>query len=170
MLACAIGDMEGGVVISQDVPNTFFRTSFPSDPSGKICISRIRGLIVDWLVDMNPSTYKGKFLCKKGQKGLYLEVLKEIYRMLVDSILWYRKVKKDLESVGFEFNPYEPCVANGKVNGKQQILRFHVDDMLVSHMAPKVNDYLSAWSQKKYGRLKHVEVTWSGKYIFLASF
>ena len=83
MLACAIGDMEGGVVISQDVPNTFFRTSFPSDPSGKICISRIQGLIVDWLVDMNPSTYKGKVLCKKGQKVLYLEVLKAIYLMLV---------------------------------------------------------------------------------------
>ena len=131
-------------MMSQDVPYSFILTSMPSDPSGKGFIIKIRGLIVEWLVDMNLSTYKGKFLCKKGQNVLYLEVLKAIYRMLVDSILWYRKVTKDLESVGFEFNPYDPCVANGKVNGEQQILRFHVDNMLVSHMAPKVNNECSA--------------------------
>ena len=35
--------------------------------------------------------------------------------------------------MGFEVNPYDPCVANKMVNGHQMTIRWHVDDLKVSH-------------------------------------
>lgn len=43
---------------------------------------------------------------------LYLEVVKVIYSMSVAAILWYWLIQKDLEGIGFVFNPYDKCVAN----------------------------------------------------------
>ena len=56
------------------------------------------------------------------------------------SLFWYKKFRKGLESVGFEFNAYDPCVANRIVDGKQHTVRFHVDDILSSHVDRNVND------------------------------
>jgi hypothetical protein len=39
--------------------------------------------------------------------------------MIKSPLLFYRKLRKDLESIGFEVNPYDICVANKMVNGKQ---------------------------------------------------
>jgi hypothetical protein len=52
--------------------------------------------------------------------------------------------------LGFTPNPYEPCVQNRIVNGKQQTICFHVDDCKVSHIDPKVNDELEAELRKEY--------------------
>ena len=76
---------------------------------------------------------------ERGTKVLYLQVLRALYGMLVAAILWYQKLRKDLESIGFKINPYDPCVANRMVKGKQQTVVFHVDDLKCSHMDKKVN-------------------------------
>jgi hypothetical protein len=34
---------------------------------------------------------------------------------------------------GFETNPYDWCVANKAINGKQCTVRWHVDDLKISH-------------------------------------
>ena len=51
-------------------------------------------------------------------------------------LLFYHKLRKELEDFGFEINPYDPCVANKVVNGPQMTVTWHVDDLKVSH-----NDY-----------------------------
>ena len=56
-----------------------------------------------------------------------------------------------MEEIGFEFNPYDPCLVNRDVNGKEKTIRFHVDDLLSSHVDPKVNDDFFDWMQDKYG-------------------
>ena len=71
--------------------------------------------------------------------------------MLVAAILWYQKLRKDLESIGFKINPYNPCVANWMVKGKQQTVVFHVDDLKCSHMDKKVNSNFLNWLHQKYG-------------------
>ena len=63
---------------------------------------------------------------------LYLEILRAIYGMLVAILLWYRKIKSDLESEGFVFNPDDSCIANRIHRKEQQTIRLHVDDMLVA--------------------------------------
>ena len=43
-------------------------------------------------------------------------------------------------SKGFEVKPYDPFVANWMKNGKQHTIRFHVDEVLASHVDKRVND------------------------------
>ena len=37
---------------------------------------------------------------------MYVQMLKALYGMLVSSILYYKKFRKDKESIGFEVSPY----------------------------------------------------------------
>ena len=54
--------------------------------------------------------------------------------MLRAALLFYKRLRKDLENMGFGVNPYDPCVANMMVNGAQCTVCWHVDDLKVSHM------------------------------------
>ena len=65
--------------------------------------------------------------------------------MLESAMLFYKKLKKDLESIGFKFNPYNPCVANCIINGKQHTVCWHVDDIKSSHVDKKVQDEFKDW-------------------------
>ena len=78
--------------------------------------------------------------------------------MLTASLLWYRKFRTDLEKIGFRFNDFNSCVANREVDGSQHTIRYHVDDVILSHCNSKVNDDFARWADKFYGRLKPVEV------------
>ena len=55
------------------------------------------------------------------------------------------------------FNDYDLCVANKVVNGKQQTVQFHVDDLMLNHADRKVNDKFLKWLNCEYGM--HAEVT-----------
>ena len=72
-----------------------------------------------------------------------------------------------MESIGFIFNPYDGCIANRIVNGKQHTVRFHVDDLMASHMNPKVNDKFLEWLNKKYGSHGKVKATRGKVHEFL---
>jgi hypothetical protein len=88
---------------------------------------------------------------------LYVEVLKAIYGMLEAALLWYKTFRKDLEDNGLMINPYDPCVANKKVQGSQQTILFHVDNLKSSHKMKPVNDRFENWLNQKYG--EHGKVT-----------
>jgi len=46
------------------------------------------------------------------------------------------------KNLGFKLNPYDPCVANLKVNGKQLTIAWYVDDTKISHEDPRVVTWL----------------------------
>jgi hypothetical protein len=79
-------------------------------------------------------------LPKTGQKALIVECLNAVYETLVAALLYYKKFVKSLKSKGFNLNPYDPCVANKIVEGKQITVCFHVDDCKLSHEHPKLID------------------------------
>ena len=72
--------------------------------------------------------------------------------MLISAMLWYNKFRSNLENIGFEFNPYNPCVANRIISEKQHTIRFHVDNLLSSHVDSIVNNKFHAWLEKTYGK------------------
>ena len=82
---------------------------------------------------------------ENGKKVLYVEVLQALYGMLIAAMLWYKEFRTSLESIGFKFNPYDPCMANRMVNKLQHTVRFHVDDLKSSHKDPEVNTKFLAW-------------------------
>ena len=86
-----------------------------------------------------------------------------IYGMLVVTLMWYWRIRKDLEKIGFTFNPYDPCITNRYAGEKQQTVRLHVDDMLVFCRDPSINEEFVAWCQRTYGELKPVKCVRGGK-------
>ena len=103
------------------------------------------------MVDIDPATYSKFVVFKRGEKVLYCNVLKAIYGMLISALLFYKKWKNDLLSIGYTINPYDPCIANKIINGKQHTITWHVDDLKISHVDPKVNDEFIKWVDKLYG-------------------
>jgi hypothetical protein len=53
--------------------------------------------------------------------------------MMKSALLFYRKLISELKGMGFEVNPYDPCVVNKMINGSQMMVRWHVDDLMISH-------------------------------------
>jgi len=79
--------------------------------------------------------------------------------MLMASLLYYKKFKNDIEEIGFVLNPYDPCVANRNVKGRQHTVVWHVEDLKSSHIDKTVNDDFLGWLEEKYasdqiGKLK----------------
>ena len=54
--------------------------------------------------------------------------------MLKSVLLFYTKLVSDLKAYDFKVNPYDPCVANGMMNWKQMTVKWHVDNLKVSHV------------------------------------
>ena len=72
-------------------------------------------------------------MISKGKSLLYDQIQKAFYGLLRSALLFYRKLVKDLDSYGFQINPYDPCVANNIINNNQMTLLWHVSDLKVSH-------------------------------------
>ena len=58
-------------------------------------------------------------------------------------------------------------VCNRIVNNKQHTVRFHVDDILSSHVDAKFNDEFHTWLDSTFGELKKVTVSRGKKNTFL---
>jgi hypothetical protein len=145
-------------VMTCDIPNAFIQAYLPKkEPGEDRVVMKITGVLVDMLVNINPELYGPAIVLENHKKVLYVEVLKAMYGMLEAALLWYTTFRKDLDDIGFVFNPYDPCVANKKVQGLQQTILFHVDNLKSSHKLQSVNDKFEKWLNSMYG--KHGKVT-----------
>jgi hypothetical protein len=159
-LTAAIDAKEKRDVMSTDIPNAFIQANIPKAKDGKDrVIMKLTGPLLEMLVKEDPNLYGPYVVIEKGKKVLYLQVLRALYGMLVAALLWYKKFREDLEGEGFEFNPYDPCIANRWVDHKRHTVRFHVDDLMSSHVDPKVNDDFLKWLNKMYGSHGEVKAT-----------
>ena len=116
---------------------------------------------------IQPDKYGNCIIYENGVKTVYVAVLRAIYGMLVSALLWYKKFKSNLEEQGFKFNVYDPCMANKMIDGKQQTIRLHLDDLMSSHKDLKVNDNFLKWLNKKYGEHGKVQTTRGKKHDYL---
>ena len=58
-----------------------------------------------------------------------------------------------MELDGFEINPYDTCVANKIVNGKQCTVVWHVDDLKISHVEKSVVEDVVKNLEATYGEM-----------------
>ena len=149
-LQAKIDAYENRDIMVNDVPNTFIQSLIELKPGQERVIMTIVGILVDIPVEKNPARYKDYVVYENGKKVLYVELLKALYGMLSASLMLYKKFRKDLEDYGFTFNDYDPCVVNKVVNGKMLTIRYHVDDIMSSHVDSKVNDEFLMWLNKMY--------------------
>ena len=73
------------------------------------------------MVQVAPNLYR-KYITvdKKGTAILYVKIQKTLYGLLRSVLLFYNELVANLESDGFVLNPYDSCVENKIVDGKQK--------------------------------------------------
>ena len=81
-----------------------------------------------------------------------MELLKALYGTLRAARLFWEKLSKTLVEWGFEINPYDRCVANKMVNGKQLTVGWHVDDLKISHVDTTVVDQFINDLDREFGK------------------
>ena len=149
LLTSIVDAHEGREVAVIDIPNAYIQTHV-DDPKDRVII-RITGVVVDWLVKAAPKVYEPYVVInKRGEKSLLVECHNAIYGTMVAGLLYYRKFTSSLKERGFEMNPYDPCVWNKTIKGKQLTICFHVDDCKISHVNVRVVDYTIDWLRKEY--------------------
>jgi len=125
-----------------DIPNAFIQTN-----NEKLKSHHKTHYV---LVEIDPDSH-GPYLTKENEvSALHLEILKALCGMMVSSLLFCRKLRKDLEQLGFKVNPCDICLANKMINGEQFTVLWHVDDLKISHKDKKVVDQFIQWAIKKH--------------------
>ena len=66
------------------------------------------------------------------------------------AVLYYKIFVKNLKSIGFALNPYDPCVTNKTFQYKQLTVVWHVDDIKVAHVDLIVVANIEYWLKKTY--------------------
>jgi hypothetical protein len=152
LLTAVIDAKENRDVAVIDIPNAFVQTRLEDDVDK--AIMRLRGKLVELMVKVAPEIYtKYVIINSKGETVLYVRLLNALYGIMKAALLYYQRFVTDLKSVGFEINPYDPCVANKTVKGKQLTVVFHVDDLKVSHVRATVVTKMADWLRTTYERL-----------------
>ena len=138
---------QGTCVAVLDIANAFLHSENDEE-----ILMLLRGKLAEMMVQVDPMMYR-KYVpySAKGQAMLYVKLIKALYGMLRATLLFYKRLRSDLEDMGFEVNPYDPCVTNKTVNGKQMTIRWHVDDLKVSHLDKNAVTALALKLAKMYG-------------------
>jgi hypothetical protein len=149
LLSCIIDAEEHRDVSVVDIPNAFVQTCVENEKD--MAFIKIRGILVDILVEIAPEAYKSYVSQdKKGNKQLLVQCQNALYGTMVASLLYYRKFVKSLTDIDFIINPYDPCIANKIIEGKQRTICFHVDDCKLSHHKKTVMDRMIGYLRQEY--------------------
>jgi hypothetical protein len=107
------------------------------------------------MIQIAPEVFRKYMMVdRKGTKILYVKLQKALYGLMRASLLFYRKLRKELKDYGFVINPYDPCVANMTTKtGKQLPVVWHVDNLMALCGDPfelmKVSCYLGKLHRPK---------------------
>eukprot|EP00957_Ditylum_brightwellii_P198690 15143924-Ditylum_brightwellii.AAC.1 len=80
----------------------------------------LEGKLAELLVKTTPNIYrKYPGVGRDNKPVLCVQLQKALYGCLKSALLFYKRLVQDLQEFGFKINPYDPCVANKTVKGKQ---------------------------------------------------
>ena len=149
LLTAIIDAKENRDVAIVDIPNAFIQTVVERDADRVIL--RLRGTIVEMMLQVAPEVY-AEFVTvdKRGNKTLLVECANAIYGTMVAGLLYYRKFAASLTGDEFVMNPYDPCVWNKVIDGKQCTICFHVDDCKISHVSDAIVSDVIEWLRRDY--------------------
>ena len=146
-LTAVVDAWENRKVAVLDVPGAFMQVDMD-----ELVHVRFRGEMVDKLLEIDYDLYSSYVSEEKGEKVMYVELLKALYGTLRAARLFWEKLRgKLVNDWGFIPNRYDSCVVNKMVNGKQLTVAWHVDDLKVSHVAESALDEFIAMMGKEFG-------------------
>ena len=158
LLSIIIDAHEGRDVATADVAGAYLK-AYMND----FVIMKFTGQSVDILCEMNPEHVKF-VTTEKGVKVLYVRLIKALYGCVKSALLWYEMFYSSLQVMGFELNPYDPCVANAMIEGKKCTIAWYVDDNKISHEDPEVVSMIIRKIEERFGKMT---VTRGKEHVFL---
>ena len=72
-----------------------------------------------------------------------------------------------VDTLGFTVNPYDWCVSNKQINGKQCTIGWYVDDLKLSHVETDVLEDILSKLQQKWGKEAPLTVTHGKVHVYL---
>ena len=129
ILSCVIDALEGRDVATVDIPGAFMQADMDEEVHIKL-----EGPMADILIKLDPKFYSQYVVIENGKRVIYAVLLKALYGTLRAALLFWQKLTAQLKEWGFKINPYDWCVANKVINGKQCTICWHIDDLKISHV------------------------------------
>ena len=154
MLSCTIDAKEERDVGTVDLPGAFMQ----ADMEGTVHM-KLEGKMAELLVRIAPSLYRKHIRMEKGRMVLYVQLMKALYGTLKAALLFWKRLSSQLIRWGFELNPYDSCVANKVINGKQCTILWHVDDLKISHVEADVVTNIITLLELEFGKDAPLTVT-----------
>lgn len=133
LISCTIDANERRDVASVDVPGAFMHTNMD-----ELVHMRLEGTMAELVIKLDPELYRKYAINERGKTVLYVELRKALYGTLRAALLFWKKLSDTLKSWDFIINPYNWCVANKMIEGKQCTILWHVNDLKILHEDPEV--------------------------------
>jgi Reverse transcriptase (RNA-dependent DNA polymerase) len=147
MLSCVIDAEEERDVTTVDIPGAFMQADMEDTVHMKM-----EGKMAELLVRIDPKLYRKFVQMENGKMVLYVELKKALYGTLKAALLFWRLLSTKLSGWGFTANPYDSCVMNKEINGKQCTVLWHVDDLKISHKNADVVTQVIELLETEFGK------------------
>jgi Reverse transcriptase (RNA-dependent DNA polymerase) len=154
-ISAMIDARENRAVMTCDIPGAFMQADIDETVHVKF-----EGEIADLLVKVDPKVYTPFLKYEYGKPVIYVELQKALYGTLQAAMLFWKELTAYLvDELGFVINPYDRCVANKIVNGKQCTILWHVDDLKISHVDQQVLEDILDSLNRRFGKEQPLTVT-----------
>jgi hypothetical protein len=120
---------------------------------------KLEGMMAEILAKIDPRLYEKILVTERGKRVMYVKLQKALYGTLTASLLFWKDLCKYLGKEGFTANPYDSCVMNKMIDGKQCTVLWHVDDLKISHVDAAVTEAILAGLNSRYGKDGPLTVT-----------
>ena len=115
IITSTIETHEGRDVAVIDLPDAFLNAD-----NNEQTLMLFKGKLAELIVQNDPQMYRKQIIKNsKGEPMLYVLLSKALYGLLQSALLFYSKLRAELEDFGFTVNQYDPCVANKIINDSQ---------------------------------------------------
>lgn len=142
-----------------DVPGAFMQADMD-----ELVHVRFTRKMLDLLIKIDAEMYKPCVVIEGKERVMYVELLKALYGTVQAARLFWEKLSGKLLEWGFTPNPYDPCVMNKIIKGKQLTVAWHVDDLKASHVLSTVVDKFIEDMEREFGKETPInkQVAWKG--------
>lgn len=128
---------------------------------------RIDGKMAHLLLEIDPEMYQPYVKYEQGQAVIYVELLKALYGTLRAAGLFWECLSSQLQEWGYVINPYDSCVANKVINGKQCTITWHVNNLKISHVDEQVVHEIISQLRNEFGQQVDLSTSFGQKQDYL---
>jgi hypothetical protein len=136
LLTAMIDAIENRDVAVVDIPGAFIQVDMD-----ELVHVRFYEKTVEILPEIDHGMFSPCVTHERGEMALYVELLKALYVTLRAARLFWEKLSNELKEWGLTANPYDPCVMNKMVCGKQMPVAWHLNNLKISYVDAKGVDH-----------------------------